>query len=133
MSKRDVASLKERIELFLCNSNLDENQKKEFYSLLESAGGFKNDALILQEKTFAQYIEELIVFRFLFHKNKDENLKDKIEKFVHGFFFLLFPEIDKSNIEIEVKVTAPSQIEIIEKNDLTANLFNTIITTNIIK
>lgn len=133
MSKKNISNLRERIELFLHNSNLGEEQKKEFVSIIEHTGNFRIDALILEEKTFKDYVEELIIFKFLFHKVKDGSAEEKIKEFIKDFFHLLFPEIDQNNIQIKVRMLAMNQIEVIELNELTASLFNTIISTNILK
>ena len=130
--KRDVVEFKNRISAFIEKSNLDDVRKSEFYTILEEAGKFKTGSLIIEEKTFREYIKELLVYKFLFIKNKDNKLPEKITNFILDFFSLIFPEINKNSILIEIKIGDTGGVEIIERNDTTVNLFNTIVATKTI-
>ena len=130
--KKDVIEFRNRVTFFIDKSNLDDMLKSEFYSILEEAGKFKAGALIIEEKTFREYIKELLVYKFLFIKNKDNQLPVKINNFILDFFSLIFPEINKNSILIEVRIGELGDVEIIEKNETTATLFNTIVTTKTI-
>jgi len=131
--KREVIELRSKLDLFLINSNLSEDQKKELLSIVEQIGKFKPNALILEEKTFREYVTQFVNFKFLFSKIKDAELVKKVEDFTYNFFFLTFPDVNRELIKVEIIVHGPGNIEVVELTGLTKTLFSTIVSTNILK
>lgn len=129
--KQNLDDLRKKIELFLTNTELSEEQRVAFQDILEAAGKFRTSGLIIEEKTFESLAGDLIVNKFLFTRYKGDGIAAKIEKFILDFFFLMFPEVDRNGIKIEVTVTS-NGVKINKLTDLTDSLFATIIKTNII-
>jgi len=129
--KKTLIDLKTRVESFVKEISLNEEQEKEFKSIIEVSGNFKTGALFIEEKTFRDYTKDLLVHKFLFSKNKDGELTQKIKVFILDFFNLLYPEANRESIEIKIEILE-SSIKVIELTDLTKSLFDTVIKTNIL-
>ena len=77
--KVKLSEIKERLSLFCNDLNLTSEQRVEFSVLLEQVGKFKTGVLMIEEKTFRDYIIELLVFKFLRVKR---NEIEEVENFV---------------------------------------------------
>lgn len=129
--KKTLIDLKTRVESFVKEISLNEEQEKEFKSIIEVSGNFKTGALFIEEKTFRDYTKDLLAHKFLYSKNKDGELTQKIKVFILDFFNLLYPEVNRESIQIKIEILE-SSIKVIELTDLTKSLFDTVIKTNIL-
>lgn len=129
--KKSISDLRTRVESFVSGIELTEDQKQEFKNLIEVSGNFKTGALFIEEKTFRDYTRDLLAHKFLFVKNKDGAINEKIKIFILDFFSLLFPEMEVESLQIEVEYTENS-IKIAELTELTKSLLDTVIKTNIL-